>query len=532
MKDSVPIAQIARRRAGVAACLAAALSALAGVGLLAISGWFLTGAALAGAGGVVAVQAFNYLLPSAGIRGLAITRTLARYFERLLGHRDALQGLADLRPRLFARLASADVAEVARRGGGVAAANLGSDVESLEDLAIRRVSLVSAVIGALAGLGAAALAGPASVAILAAGLATSMVATRLAAPCLLAQPWKDHGAALERLKSLYGEYAGASVELALFGQTDRVAALLAEQAARLDHARLAIVRAEGVLQALQLTIASITVAALLAASSAALPWQALAALAAAAAFEALGGLGHSFLQRARVDAALARLEVIAALPERPRTGASLPPRPAIALGCGAAALHVAAGGRVRITGPSGSGKTRLAMTLAGLRRDAPEAALVGGVPAASLGIEALRPTFAVSSQDAPLLAGTVADNLRLARPGVTEEEMWAALDVACLSDTVRAMPDVLDTWLGADGARLSGGQRKRLSLARALLAGKPWLVLDEPSEGLDLQTEKRLAQALDTWLHDSGTGLVLVNHRPGLNWLATRVYAVNDTQLR
>lgn len=532
MNGVLPIAQIARRRAGFAASLAAALAALAGVGLLAISGWFLTGAALAGAGGVVAVQAFNYLLPSAGIRGLAITRTLARYFERLLGHRDALHGLADLRPRLFARLAAADLAEMAQRGGGLVAAHLGSDVEALEDLAIRRVSAVSAIAGALAGLGAAVLAGPASAAVLAAGLATSSIATRFAAPRLLSQPWRDHGAALERLKSLYGEYAGASVEIALFGQTDRVGTLLAEQAARLDQARLAIVRAEGALQTLQLTIASITVAAMLGTSSAAMPLQALAALAGAAAFEALGGLGHSFLQRARVDAALARLEAIAALPERPGSDSTLPTCPAIALGVGAAAVHVPAGGRVRITGPSGSGKTRLAMTLAGLRRDAPQAALVEGVPAASLGIEALRRVFAVSAQDAPLLAGTVADNLRLARPGVTEAEMWAALEIACLANTLRALPAGLETWLGADGARLSGGQRKRLSLARALLAGRPWLVLDEPSEGLDLQTEKEMAQALDTWLRETGTGLVLVNHRPGLNGLAEQVYAVGKAQLR
>ncbi|NLR71386.1 ATP-binding cassette domain-containing protein [Novosphingobium sp. ERN07] len=532
MKQPLPIALIAQRKAGIAASIAAALAALAGVGLLAISGWFLTGAALAGAGGVVAVQAFNYLLPSAGIRGLAIMRTLARYFERLLGHRDALRGLADLRPRLFARLASADMAEMAQRGGGVVAAHLGSDVEALEDLAIRRVSAVSAITGALAGLGAALLAGVAPAAILGAGLAISMIATRWAAPRLLAQPWRDHGEALERLKGLYGEYAGASVELALFGQTSRVATLLAEQAAALDRARLAIVRAEGLLQTLQLTIASVTVAAMLGTSSATLPLQALAALAGAGAFEALGGLGHSFLQRARVDAALARLEAIARLPERPNRHVSLPPQPAITLGSGADTLNLPAGGRVRITGPSGSGKTRLAMTLAGLRRDAPEPALVGGVSATSLAIEALRLIFAVSAQDAPLLAGTVADNLRLARPGLSEAEMWSALEIACLADTVRAMPAALETWLGPDGARLSGGQRKRLSLARALLAQRPWLVLDEPSEGLDLQTEKRMAQALDTWLRDTGTGLVLVNHRPGLDWLAQQVYAVNDTQLR
>ncbi|MDP3549978.1 MAG: ATP-binding cassette domain-containing protein [Novosphingobium sp.] len=532
MSADLPIAQLAGRRAGFAAGLAGALAALSGVGLLAVSGWFLTGAALAGAGGVAAVQAFNYLLPSAGIRGLAITRTLARYFERLLSHRDALNSLADVRPRLFARLAAADMAEMTRRGSGTIAAHLGSDVEALEDLAIRRVSVTSATAGAVAGLAAAVLAGPLAAVILGIGLATSVLATRAFAPRWLAKPWQDHGAALERLKALYAEYATASVELALYGQAEKVGMLLGAEGDKVDQARAAIVRAEGWLQAVQLTVASCTVALMLATSAAPVALQALAALAGAAAFEALGGVSHSLLQRARVDAALARLSQIAQMPERGVDDAKLPVSATITLGEGAQSVMLRPGERVRISGPSGSGKTRLVQALCGLRRDASQVALIDGRPVEGLNINQLRGLFAMSAQDAPLLAGTVADNLRLARPRVSEAEMWAALEIACLADTVRAMPAMLETWLGPDGARLSGGQRKRLSLARALLAGKPWLVLDEPSEGLDLQTEMGVAQALDTWLRETGTGLILVNHRPGLDWLAQRVYAVNDSQLR
>jgi ATP-binding cassette subfamily C protein CydC len=92
--------------------------------------------------------------------------------------------------------------------------------------------------------------------------------------------------------------------------------------------------------------------------------------------------------------------------------------------------------------------------------------------------------------------------------------------VACVEDVVRALPDGLDQWLGGDGARLSGGQRRRIVLARALLARRPWLVLDEPSEGLDVQTEARLADALELWLRQHDTGLLLISHRPAMARLA------------
>lgn len=526
-QDLLAIAGRSQRRTRFTASLAGMIAAVTGVALVAISGWFLTGAALAGAGGIVAVQAFNYLLPSAGIRGLAIARTLSRYFERLLGHRAALLALADLRPQIFSRLAGADISEMTSRSGGTIAAHLGSDIEALEDLAIRRVAMTAAGAGGLAALGGALLAGLAPALMLVAGLGLALLGTRVLAPRLLAKPYRDHGEALQSLKGLYSEYASCSVELALYGQAGRVSTILEAQGLRLDHARLAIVRGEGVLQGLQLTLASLTIAGMLASMHAPLEIQALVALAGAGAFEALGSLNHSLLQRSRVEAALTRLASIATLPARTGLVALTPfggPKPSVTLGNDHGAITVEGGGRIRIAGVSGSGKSRLVMSLVGLRRDAPETILVGGTRATEFGIETLREIFAFSAQDALLIAGTVADNLRLAKPGVTEPGMWLALEVACLAETVRDMANGLETWLGADGARLSGGQRKRLSLARALLAGRSWLVLDEPSEGLDLATEQQMARKLDAWLRETATGLVLVNHRPGLNWLANDVF--------
>ena len=160
--------------------------------------------------------------------------------------------------------------------------------------------------------------------------------------------------------------------------------------------------------------------------------------------------------------------------------------------------------------------------LGGLRVDAPETLLIDGIDARALPLDVLRQISAPAMQEPGLIAGSVADNLRMARPGITESDMWQALDTACASDFVQGLPDGLYQWLGESGARLSGGQQRRIALARALLAKRPWLVLDEPSEGLDAETEARLIDRLDRWLADSKTGLILISHRPMMATLAVQ----------
>lgn len=512
-----------QRRSTAIAIGLAMVAALAGVALLALSGWFLTGAAIAGAGGMASVRAFNYLLPSAGIRGLAIARTLSRYGERLFSHRAALFALADLRPTLFARLAGTDPSRALTQSSGDMAARLGSDVDALEDSVVRKVTVPGALAGAGAGLIAASLAGwPAALALLA-GLAAMRLASRLLVPRLLAQPRQDHAATLNRLKADYTSYAACSGEIAVYGLGTQVIAALDPHARALDAARGALVRGEALIQGVQLVLAALTVASVLALADGGAALVALAALAAAATTENWSTLARTDMERLRVQDAIIRLESIAMLPAR-EIDAALPTDGGnIAITIDGQSHAVPPGGRLLIAGPSGSGKSRLLGSLIGLRSDAPEGLTVGGQDVRALGLAGLRPLFSYAPQDAGLIAGTVADNLRLARPGITEPEMWAALETACLAETVRNLPEGLAQWLGDNGARLSGGQRKRLALARALLADKPWLVLDEPSEGLDPDTERALCQRLSAWLDQTGTGLVLVSHRSGPYALARQV---------
>jgi ATP-binding cassette subfamily C protein CydC len=128
--------------------------------------------------------------------------------------------------------------------------------------------------------------------------------------------------------------------------------------------------------------------------------------------------------------------------------------------------------------------------------------------------DAARALFAYAPQQAVLLAGSVRENLKLALPSADDDALWAALEDADLADRVRAAPAGLNAPLGENGARLSGGERRRLGLARAYLRPAPWLVLDEPTEGLDAVTEARVLERLAARLARTGQGLILVSHRP------------------
>ena len=231
-------------------------------------------------------------------------------------------------------------------------------------------------------------------------------------------------------------------------------------------------------------------------------------LAAASAIEAMGGFSRSLLRRASLAAGLER---IAALHALDGTFAQ-PLQNAVPASVTLGTQTFAPGSRIALIGASGSGKTRVLEALAGLHPAHVTLAL-DGLPVGGLPANVLRVQFALSAQDAPMLIGTAADNLRLARPGLTESEMWDALGTAQLSATLLREGAGLDVPLGESGGKLSGGERKRLSLARALLANRPWLLLDEPSEGLDAVTEQALVAALESWLDRTGAGLLLVSHR-------------------
>lgn len=504
------------------ATLCAVIAALAGIALLALAGWFLTAAAMAGAAGTVAVQAFNYLVPSAAIRLLAILRTVSRYGERLWSHRAALEAMGGLRAALFARLAAQDSRTALPLSSGDAAARLTGDIDALEDLVVRRPSRIAGLMAALAGVMLAASGGWLSALLLAVMLAALPPLLRVLAQRLTEGPAQQAADALGALRARYVELASARAEIAAYGLGDRVMAELAPLTSRLDRARARLFIGEGVQAALLAAYSALAVMLVLLGANAPAPQVALALLASAGAVEAMAGLSRTAFRQASVDAGLARLAALDALPLNDAPAPSATTAHAIRLG----GVELRPGARVAVTGRSGSGKSLLAEGLAGLRPVTADVAL-GGHPLAACSGAELRDQFALSPQDAPMLAGSIADNLRLARPRIDAADMADALHVACLDQRIASLPGGIDYRLGEAGGTLSGGERKRLSLARALLTGRPWLLLDEPTEGLDAATEALLISRLRIWLDRTGTGLILISHRPAPLTLTDRQVPVS-----
>ncbi|MFF4365229.1 thiol reductant ABC exporter subunit CydD [Streptomyces sp. NPDC001594] len=193
---------------------------------------------------------------------------------------------------------------------------------------------------------------------------------------------------------------------------------------------------------------------------------------------------------------------------------------------GPVSLAVGPGECVALTGPSGAGKSTLLNVLLGFLTPTSGRVRVGGIDLADLSLEQWREQIAWVPQRPHLFAGTIAENVRLARPGADDEAVEAALGDAGAWEFVSALPRGTQTPLGEGGAGLSAGQRQRLALARAFLADRPVLLLDEPTAALDGETEAAVVEAVRRLA--AGRTVLLVVHRPALLALADRVVAVGE----
>lgn len=498
------------------AALYAALVAAASVVLLGLSGWFITAAAFAGASGVLAAQAFNYMLPSAGIRLLAIVRTGARYGERLASHEAAFGALARIRPALFRAIAAAPVATALSLSSGEATARMVGDVDAIETRFVRLSAPWSVAAALVSGLCLTVLGGVSAALATMACLGGLLLIARVLSH-RLAAPGRAVQNAAGALRQEFAQLAEAAPELRCFGLEGWAADRIDAHSRTLAAAQRAQAGVAGWFELVHATAIGVSAAAALslsAHSGAAI--AALAALAAAMTLDGAGPLLRDRIDRGKVREAQARLDTLleSAAPAESDL-AALTAEPGIVFHT-PSLCRIAPGDHLALTGPSGAGKTMLVETLIGLRPAKPGRISLDGVDLATIPASALRRCFAWAPQDAMLLSGTVRDNLLLANAGADDETLWHALHDAALDDRVRALERGLDGWVGENGALLSGGERRRLALARAYCSTAPWLLLDEPSEGLDAVTEALVADRLEQRLDRTRQGLILVTHRSRL----------------
>lgn len=507
----------------LAASVTGALVSAGAVALLGVSGWFITAAALAGAAGPAAAHVFNYLVPSAVIRFLAIVRTASRYGERVTGHEAALKALAALRPQLFDGLARGPMTRALSLAGGEASARLVQDVDAVQDRFVRLSAPWSAGAGLLMGMVMASLAGwRAAVAVALSALVS--VALGVVLGSRLAEPaGRRLQEAMGDFKTDFAAMSAAAPELQAYGMKDWAVDRLARQGGSVEASAEALARAGGWLMAGQtLSMALGVMGAALAAGSASPALTALAMLAAVATVESAGNLLNALRQNGAVAVAVQRLGELLDGEAPIATSAAEP-----ALRLSSADLSLAPPQRLAVVGRSGAGKTTLIERMMHLRAPVPGEVAFADVDSAGLSPDTVRSLFAYAPQQAVLMAGTVRENLRLAAPSADDDQLWAVLEDAGLTDRIRAAPGGLDAPLGENGARLSGGERRRLGLARAYLRPAPWLVLDEPTEGLDAATEAKVLDRLAQRLQRTGQGLILVSHRPAPLALCDQILTVS-----
>ncbi len=537
-RDLLRVLRLWRNRAGWLAlgAAAAAGSALLGLALLLLAGQGVAERAASGGGaaGAAAVFALGGGAALLLLRPLVLLRPAARWAERMVSHAATFRALADLRIWFFRRLAERMPAGVGGRSSGDLLGRLVADVEALDGLYLRAILPGVAALAAVLAAAALFLGGEPALAVLAGLPLLLALALPLAFAPAAAQGAAEAASAQGRLRAAAVDpLAGLEDTLAANGE-GRAAAALDREAAALDRGRSAVARRSalgGAAGALLVQAALLGAAAwgLAAEGGTVVPLAVVAVFLLAAVAEPMGALPRAGAALAAAAAAARRLFEAADTPApvtEPTPEAVFEPpaghgvrfegvefawaadRAPVFEGLD---LEVPEGARLLVLGASGSGKSSLAALLLKLAAPGAGRVTLGGVDIASWPAEAVRRRVSCLTQDARLFDDSIAANLRIAAPGAPDAALWRALDRAGIGELVRALPDGLDTGCGEGGARFSGGQARRLALARALLSAAPVLVLDEPTAGLDAAAERAFLETLEG--ATAGRTVVLLAHR-------------------
>ena len=486
-----------------AGILSATLTVLAGISLLGLSGWFITATAIAGLSVSTAIV-FDVFMPAAGIRFFAILRTGTRYLERLVTHEATLAILAALREKLFRSWARPAAASALLKRPARLLFRLTADIDALDSLYLRVLvpagaALATALVAGLAlGLMHPLFGLIIALTLLVVGLGLPLIASKRSE-----KPMRQRAKGTEALRARTIDLVAGQTELIMASRMDaqnssvmRADSYIATSDRVLNRIEISAGTGLGILHAGLLAAGLIGVGLLMQTGLINAPVAALGVLIILGAMEPFSALrrgamelGRTILAARRVGPALEASDTLTTLPlpspgdavELKRVTVSHDGSTANALN--AIDLTIKSGERVAIIGTSGAGKSTLFNVLA-------------GEIAAKSGHVAVLPVRLLT-QRTELFKDSLRNNLKLAKSDATDAELNAALEAAGLGDFMKNQIDGLDTFLGEGGLGVSGGQARRLALARLFLTDAPLWLLDEPTEGLDQATAQDVLSRLN-----------------------------------
>ncbi|MGV4039679.1 heme ABC transporter ATP-binding protein/permease CydC [Citrobacter portucalensis] len=508
----------------------AIVTLLASIGLLTLSGWFLSASAVVG---VTGIYSFNYMLPAAGVRGAAITRTAGRYFERLVSHDATFRVLQHLRIYTFSKLLPLSPAGLSRYGQGELLNRVVADVDTLDHLYLR---VLSPLVGAFVVIMVVTLGLSVLDFTLAITLGGIMLLTLFILPPLFYQAGKSTGQSLTHLRGQYRQqltsWLQGQAELTIFGASERYRVQMEATELQWHEAQRRQSELTALSQAVMLLVGALAVVVMLWMASGGVGGNtqpgaliALFVFCALAAFEALAPVTGAFQHLGQVIASALRItELTEQQPEVTFPDAGSPVSEQVTLtlhdvsfsypgqaqkALDTLSLQAQPGEHIAILGRTGCGKSTLLQLLTRAWDPQHGEILINEQPISALSEATLRQSISVVPQRVHLFSATLRDNLLLAAPHASDDTLSAMLCRVGLDKLLEG--DGLNAWLGEGGRQLSGGELRRLAIARALLHDAPLMLLDEPTEGLDATTESQMLELIGDVMRDKT--VLMVTHR-------------------
>ncbi|NNN43897.1 MULTISPECIES: cysteine/glutathione ABC transporter ATP-binding protein/permease CydC [Vibrio] len=510
--------------------LLAFLTLFASIGLLTLSGWFLSAAAVAGL--TIARETFNYMLPGAFVRGFAMGRTAGRWGERVVSHNATFKLLTDLRVFFFQKLAPLVPGRLSSLRDADLLNRLVADIDAMDHVYLRLISPLTVGILGIAGLTALLCWFDATLGLTLGGILLLILLTW---PPLFYWLGKRNGQALTEHKAHLRiatlDWLQGYSELVIFGAEAhyRKAIFIAQD--KLLYNQKINAHFTGLAQAFLLLVNGWVLVLMLWLAADGVngqapdPMVALIAFATMASVELLMPIAGAFQHLGQTLTSARRLnEILLSEPE-----VSFTEQPTVHSGqfdiyfdhacfhypdssqtvLNQINLAIPTGNKVAIVGQTGSGKSTLIQLLCRYWDVQQGQITLGGTPLQAWQESDLRSAISVVSQRVDILNGSLRDNLALAKPHAQEDELCQTLIDVGLNKLLDGQG--LNTWLGDGGRQLSGGEKRRIGIARALLHDGPILLLDEPTEGLDKQTEQQIMTLLQTqFAHKT---VIFITHR-------------------